>query len=94
MIKQKHDLRKIIAILFASFLVSCGKSVVSSRDAIVKKIEINNNSKNPEKYRIYAEYLEGPLYISDITDARSQTNEFELLTDTKYNVGDTISLSK
>jgi hypothetical protein len=31
-------MRKIIAILFAAFLVSCGKSVVSSRDAIVKKI--------------------------------------------------------
>jgi hypothetical protein len=87
-------MKKIIAILFTAFLVSCGNSVVSSRDAIVKKIEINNNSKNPEKYRIYAEYLEGPLYISDITDARSQTNEFELLTDTKYNVGDTINLSK
>ena len=94
MITQKHDLIKNIAILFALFLVSCGKSIVSSRDAIVKKIEINNNSKNPEKYRIYAEYLEGPLYISNITDARSQTNEFELLTDTKYNIGDTISLSK
>lgn len=94
MIKQKHDLRKIIAILFIAFLVSCGKSVVSSRDVIVKKIEINNNSKNPEKYRIYAEYLEGPLHFSDITDTRSQTNGFELLTDTKYNVGDTINLSK
>jgi hypothetical protein len=49
-------MRKFLAILFAAFLVSCGKSVVSSRDAIVKNIEINDsyNETNPEKYRIYA----------------------------------------
>ena len=87
-------MKKIIAILFAAFLVSCGKSVVSSRDAIVKKIEINNNSKNPEKYRIYAEYIEGSLHIVDIIDGRSETNGFVLFTDTKYNVGDTIRLAQ
>jgi hypothetical protein len=89
-------MRKFLAILFAAFLVSCGKSVVSSRDAIVKKIEINNSFKetNPEKYRIYAEYIEGSLHIVDIIDGRSETNGFVLFTDTKYNVGDTIRLAK
>ena len=89
-------MRKIIAILFAAFLVSCGKSVVSSRDAIIKKIEINNSFKetNPENYRIYAEYIQGPLHIADIGDGRAETKGFVLFTDTKYNVGDTIRLSK
>ena len=89
-------MRKIISILFAAFLVSCGKSVVSSRDAIVKKIEINNSFKetNPEKYIIYAEYIEGSLHIVDISDGRYETNGFALFTDTKYNVGDTIRLAK
>ena len=89
-------MRKIISILFAAFLVSCGKSVVSSRDAIVKKIEINNSFKetNPEKYIIYAEYIEGSLHIVDISDGRYETNGFVLFTDTKYNVGDTIRLAK
>lgn len=87
---------KIIAILLTAFLISCGNSVVSSRDAIVKKIEINNsfNETNPEKYRIYAEYIEGSLHIVDIIDGRSETNGFVLFTDTKYNVGDTIRLAK
>jgi hypothetical protein len=89
-------MRNFLAILFAAFLVSCGKSVVSSRDAIVKKIEINNSFKetNPEKYRIYAEYIEGSLHIVDIIDGRHKTNGFVLFTDTKYNVGDTIRLAK
>ena len=89
-------MRKIIAILFTAFLISCGKSVVSSRNAIVKKIEVNNSFKktNPEKYRIYAEYIEGSLHIVDIIDGRSETNGFVLFTDTKYNIGDTIRLSK
>lgn len=89
-------MRKIIAILFTAFLVSCGQSVVSSRDAIVKKIEINNSFKktNPEKYIIYAEYIEGSLHIGTFTDGRMETNGFVLLTDTNYNVGDTIRLSK
>jgi len=89
-------MRKIIAILFTSFLVSCGKSIVSSRDAIVQNIEINNSFKetNPEKYRIYAEYIEGSLHIVDIIDGRSETNGFVLFTDTKYNVGDTIRLAQ
>ena len=89
-------MRKIISILFAAFLVSCGKSVVSSRDAIVKKIEINNSFKetNPEKYIIYAEYIEGSLYIVDISDGRYETNEFTLYTNKKYNIGDTIRLAQ
>ena len=89
-------MKNIIAILFAAFLVSCGKSVVSSRDALVKKIEINNSFKetNPEKYRIYAEYIVAPLHITDLIDGRSETNGFVLFTDTKYNIGDTIRLSK
>ena len=53
-------MKKIIEILFIAFLISCGKSVVSSRDAIIKKIEINNSFKkhNFEKYRIYAQYID------------------------------------
>lgn len=89
-------MKKIIAILFTVFLVSCGKSVVSSRDAIVQKIEINNSIKenSPEKYIIYAEYIGLPLHISDFSDGRCETHGFVLFTDTKYNVGDTIRLSK
>ncbi len=89
-------MKKIISILFTAFLISCGKSVVSSRDAIVKKIEINKSFRrtNPEKYRIYAEYIKGPLHIVDMSDGRSETYGFVLFTDTKYNVGDTIRLSK
>ena len=83
-------MKKIIAILFTVFLVSCGKSVVSSRDAIVQKIEINNSIKenSPEKY------IGLPLHISDFSDGRCETHGFVLFTDTKYNVGDTIRLSK
>ena len=89
-------MRKIIIILFTVFLISCGKSVVSSREAIVKKIEINNSTKeaNPEKYIIYAEYIDRPLRITDPADARYETHGFVLLTDTLYNVGDTIRLLK
>lgn len=89
-------MKKIIEILFIAFLISCGKSIVSSRDAIVKKIEINNSFKeqNFEKYRIYAEYIDGSLRIGDIMDGRYEENEFILYTDTKYNIGDTIRLSK
>ena len=88
-------MKKIIEILFIAFLISCGKSVVSSRDAIIKKIEINNSFKkhNFEKYRIYAQYIDGPLHIDYIIDGRYETKEFVLLTDTKYNIGDTIRLS-
>lgn len=83
-------------ILFTAFLISCGKSIVSSRDAIVKKIEINNSFKedNPEKYKIYAEYIEKPLRITYLIDGRSKSKGFVLFTDKKYNIGDTIRLAQ
>ena len=89
-------MKKIIEILFIAFLISCGKSVVSSRDAIIKKVEINNSFKehNFEKYIIYAEYIDGSLRVDYIIDGRYETKEFVLYTNTKYNIGDTIRLSK
>lgn len=90
-------MKNFLAILFTVFLTSCGgTSVVSSRDAIVKKVEINTWCKenNPEKYIIYAEYIGSPLRITDLNDLRYETNKFVLYTDTNYNVGDTIRLSK
>lgn len=87
-------MRNIIVILFTVLLVSCGKSVVSSRDAVVKKVELNNVLKqdNPEKYRIYAEYIDGSIHIADIIDGRLSSSGFVLFTDNEYNVGDTIRL--
>ena len=87
-------MKKILVILFAAFLISCGKSIVSDRDAIVTKVEINNSSSNNEKYRICAKYIGSSLYISDPIDGRATTKGFVLFTDTKYNIGDTIRLSK
>lgn len=85
-------MRKFLLILFSAMLISCGKSVVSSRDAIIKKVEFNTSCKenNPEKYRIYAEYVKGSLYIDEINESKG----FVLLTDVKYNVGDTIRLAR
>ena len=87
-------MRKIIAILFTVFLVSCEHSVVSSRDAIVKEIKICDSSSNPEKYIIHAEYIEGPLQLYDVIKVNYETNDFFMFTDTKYGIGDTIRLSK
>jgi hypothetical protein len=86
-------MKKFLIILFTAFLISCGKSIVSDRDAIVTKVEINNSS-NTEKYRICAKYIGSSLYISDPIDGRATTKGFVLFTDTKYNIGDTIRLSK
>jgi len=87
-------MRKIIPILLTAFLISCGKSVVSSRDAIVTKVEINNFSNNHEKYRICAKYIGSSLFVPDLIDGRLTTNGFVVFTDVKYNVGDTIRLLK
>lgn len=85
---------KFLLILFSAMFISCG-SVVSSRDAIVKNVEFNtlNKENNPEKYRIYAEYVKGSLYISNLTEM-NKSKGFVLLTDVKYNVGDTIRLAR
>ena len=86
---------KILVILSIALLVSCNRFVVSSRDAIIKKVELNTYGKkfNTEKYRIYAEYVNGTIYIPTIY-GRDKSSGFVLYTDTKYNVGDTIRLAK
>lgn len=88
-------MKKLIIFLLCLCLFSCGESVISSRDSIVKSIEINTEENlNKEKYIVYAEYIGESVRIISIKDCRTKVKGFTLYTNKKYNVGDTIRLAQ
>jgi hypothetical protein len=88
-------MKKLIIFLLCLCLFSCGKSVISSRDSIVKSVEINTEENlNKEMYIVYAEYIGESVKIKYLEDGRFKSKGFTLYTNKKYNVGDTIRLAQ
>jgi hypothetical protein len=88
-------MKKLIIFLLCLCLFSCGKSVISSRDSIVKSVEINTEENlNKETYIVYAEYIGESVKIISPKDGRAESKGFTLYTNKKYTIGDTIRLAQ